>query len=270
MRVRLAFAVFLVWAGTAAAGSRELRVCADPNNLPFSNERREGFENRIAQLVADELKATVKYRWHPQRRGFIRRTLNARECDVVITVPTGHDDVLATKPYYASSYVFVYLKSRNLQLRSFDDPVLRRLTIGLHGIGDDGVNPPPAHALASRRIVGRIVGFKMWDEAAVRNPQGKIIDAVVSGDIDVAIVWGPLGGYFGKRQPVALEVVPVPSDSQPPLPFAYEMSMGVREGDNALKAKLERVLDQRRDDIQKILSEYAVPIVTVAPPVSQR
>jgi mxaJ protein len=270
MRVCLAFAAFLVWAGTAADGARELRVCADPNNLPFSNDRREGFENKIAQLVAEELNATVKYRWHPQRRGFIRRTLNARECDVVITVPTGYDDVLATKPYYASSYVFVYPKGRNLELRSFDDPVLRQLRIGLQAIGDDGVNPPPAYALASRGIVGRIVGFKMWDAAPVKNPQGRIIDAVVSGDIDVAIVWGPLGGYFGKRQPVALEVVPVPSDSQPPLPFAYAMSMGVREGDDALKAELERVLDQRRDDIQKILAEYGVPIVAVVPPVLQR
>jgi mxaJ protein len=270
MRVCLAFAAFLVWAGTAAAGGRVLRVCADPDNLPFSNERREGFENKIAQLVADELNATLEYRWRPQRRAFIRRTLNARECDVVITVPTGYDDVLATKPYYASSYVFVYPRSRNLQLRSFDDPVLRQLRIGLHAIGDDGVNPPPVYALASRGIVGRIVGFKMWDVAAVKNPQGKIIDAVVSGDIDVAIVWGPLGGYFGKWQPVAVEVVPVPPDSQPPLPFAYEMSMGVREGDDALKAELERVLDRRRDDILKILAEYGVPTVAGVRPVTQR
>jgi mxaJ protein len=252
-------------AGNAAAQSRDLRVCADPNNLPFSNQRLEGFENKVAQLIADDLHATVIYTWHPQRRGFIRRTLTAKTCDVVIGVPSAYDMVLATRPYYRSTYVFVYARNRNLQLRSFDDPVLGHLKIGLDEITEDGANTPPALALARRGIVGNIVGFKMWDVESVENPQGKIIDAVAAGDIDVAIVWGPFGGYFARRHSAELEVVPVASTADLPVfPFVYDISMGVRQGEEALKQELESVLDRRQGDIQRILEGYGVPLVAAA------
>jgi quinoprotein dehydrogenase-associated probable ABC transporter substrate-binding protein len=243
-------------------------VCADPNNLPFSNQRLEGFENKIAQLIADDLHATVNYTWHPQGRGFIRNTLKEKNCDLVIGVPTAYDMVLATRPYYRSTYVFVYAKSRHLQLRSFDDPLLAQLKIGLDEIGQDGANTPPALTLARRGIVGNIVGFKMWDVASVENPQGRIIEAVASGDIDVAIVWGPLGGYFAKRQPAALEVVPVSfaTTDLPVFPFVYDISIGVRQGEEALKHELESVLDRRRIEIQGILEDYGVPLVAASRP----
>ena len=254
--------------GAHAAGQpRELRVCADPNNLPFSNDRLDGFENKVAQLVADEMRATVHYSWHPQRRGFIRETLNAGTCDLVVGVPSGYDLVLATKPYYRSSYVFVYPKRRNFQLRSFDDPVLRPLSIGLEEIGADGANTPPAHALVRRGLVRNIVGFKMWDVNAVENPQGRIVDAVAVGEVDVAIVWGPSAGYFARRQPAAaLEVVLVSSTTDPPMiPLAFDIAMGVRQGNTALKAELEGILDRRRADIERILEAYGVPLVEVRP-----
>jgi mxaJ protein len=251
-------------AGNVPAQTRDLRVCADPNNLPFSNQRLEGFENKVAQLIADDLHATLNYTWHPQRRGFIRRTLKERKCDVVIGVPSAYDMVLATRPYYRSTYVFVYAKSRNLQLRSLDDPVLKQLKIGLDEVADDGANTPPALALARRGIVGNLVGFKMWDVESVENPQGKIIDAVAAGDIDVAIVWGPFGGYFARRHSAELEVVPVASAADLPVfPFVYDISMGVRQGEEALKQELESVLDRRRSDIQRILEGYGVPLVAV-------
>jgi mxaJ protein len=251
----------------AAAQDRALRVCADPNNLPFSNDRFEGFENKVARLVADEMHATVQYRWHTQRRGFIRETLNAGTCDLVVGVPGGYDLVLSTTPYYRSTYVFVYPKRRNFQLRSFDDPALRSLKIGVEEIGADGANTPPAHALARRGLAGNIVGFKMWDVAEAESPPGRIIDAVAAGDIDVAIVWGPLAGYFARRQPSAeLEIVPVSSTIDPPsIPFAYDIAMGVRQGDSALKAELEGILVRRRADIEKILEQYGVPLVIVQP-----
>lgn len=253
----------LLIGATAAAQDRELRVCADPNNLPFSNDRLEGFENKIAQLIADQLHATVRYTWHPQRRGFIRETLKAGVCDLVVGVPSEYDLVLATKPYYRSTYVFVYAKTRTLQLRSFDDPALRPLKIGLEEIGSDGANTPPAHALVRRGLAGNIVGFKMWDVDSVDSPPRKIIDAVAAGEIDVAIVWGPFAGYFARRQSAAtLEVVPVSSTSDPTsIPFAYDIAMGVRKGDSALKAELEGILDRKRADIEKILEEYGVPLV---------
>jgi quinoprotein dehydrogenase-associated probable ABC transporter substrate-binding protein len=251
----------LVCAG-ATAGQRELRVCADPDNLPYSNEKREGFENKLVDLVAKDLHAKVKYTWVRQRRGLIRRTLKANACDVLPGLPTGLDDVLMTKPYYRSSYVFVYRKSDDLQLRSFDDAVLGKLKIGLHAIGQDGANPPPAYALTHRGLARNVVGFSMFGVEGVPNPQGKIIEAVANGDIDVAIVWGPFGGYFAKRQQKELNVVPVSPSVEPPgIPFTYEMSMGVRPGNTALKAELERVLERRRKEIRKILDDYGIPLV---------
>jgi mxaJ protein len=251
----------LMSAGVTSA-PRELRVCADPNNLPFSNQKLEGFENKLADLIAADLGATVKYTWVRQRRGFIRRGLKAKQCDLVTGIPTASEMVLATKPYYHSTYVFAYRKSANLQLRSFDDPALRQLRIGLHAIGEDGNNPPPVHALARRGIINNVVGFRMFDVESVENPQGRVIDAVATGDIDVAIVWGPFAGYFAKRQKEQLEVVPVSPAIEPPgLPFGFEISMGVRPGETALKAEFDEILDRRRRDIRRILDEYGVPQV---------
>jgi quinoprotein dehydrogenase-associated probable ABC transporter substrate-binding protein len=256
-------------AHTASAHGREIRVCADPNNLPFSNRRLEGFENRIAKLLAAEMKATVRYTWTSQRRGFIRGTLKERKCDLVMGVPAGFDPVLATRPYYRSTYVFVYAKSRNLDLRSFDDPVLRELRIGLHALGQDGANPPPAVALARRGIVSNVVGYRMWDSA--ESPPGRIVDAVAAGDIDVAIIWGPFAGYFAKRQPIALEVVPVTEAGEAhAVPFEYDISIGVRPEDRAWKEHLEGIMDRRKGDIRKILIEYGVPLVDVADGVGVR
>lgn len=259
----LAPAIVLVAAPADRIASRAvLRVCADPDNLPFSNQRREGFENRIADLVARDLHATVQYRWMPQRRGFIRLTLKAGECDLVMGVPSGYDLVLATKPYYRSTYVFVSPTRRHLQLHSFDDPVLRTLRIGIHASAEDGFNQPPAHALARRGIVGNIVGFTMMDVESVKNPQGRVIDAVARGDIDVAIVWGPFGGYFAKREHVPLDVTAVsPAIDPPALPFTFDISMGVRKGETDFKAAIDSILDRRRADIRKILDEFGIPIV---------
>lgn len=240
-----------------------LRVCADPNNLPFSNQEEEGFENKIAELIAADLGATVSYTWWPQRRGFIRNTLREHKCDVVMGVPSSYELVLATKPYYRSTYVFVYPKDSGLEIRSLDDPVLRELKIGVHIVGDDYANSPPAHALGARHITKNVVGYSVYGDYNKENPPGDIMDAVGSGEVDVAIVWGPIAGYFAKRQPVELELVPVsPRIDLPFLPFVYDISMGVRRGDEALKEQLEMVLDRRADDIGDILQAYGVPVLS--------
>lgn len=262
-----ALALLILSAAAAAGQPKELRVCADPDNLPFSNDRLQGFENKIAELIAKDLKASVSYTWHPQRRGFIRQTLKAERCDLVMGVPSGYELVMSTKPYYRSTYVFVYPKSRKLNLHSFDDPALRTLKIGLHAFGEDGANSPPAHALARRGIMRNVTGYTLLDTDD--SPAGTIIDAVAKGEIDVAIVWGPYAGYFAKREPVKLEVVPVPPDGEgTPLPFAYDMSMGVRRGDKALKQEIEGVMERRAGDIRKILQAYGVPLVEPAAPVA--
>ena len=260
----LVLALGVLTSSDLLAQDRALRVCADPNNLPFSNQRLEGFENKIAALIADDLNATLEYTWMPQRRGFVRRTLRAKRCDLMLGVPNEYELVLTTKPYYSSTYVFVYPKSRKYGLSSFDDPVLKNLRIGLHAIGDDGSNTPAAHALARRGIVGKVVGFSMMDVDSVDSPSGQIIDALASNDIDVAIVWGPFGGYFAKRQPIELDVVPVDGRTdtyRPFLPFVYEMALGVRKSDATFKAELDRLLDRRKADIDKILRDYGVPLV---------
>jgi quinoprotein dehydrogenase-associated probable ABC transporter substrate-binding protein len=249
----------LIPAATAADSVRALRVCADPDNLPYSNDRLEGFENRIAEIVAKELNADLQYTWYPQRRGFIRKTLKAGKCDVVIGVPRGYDPVLTTRPYYSSSYVFVSAKNRRLGLRSFDDPVLSDLRIGLQAFGDDGANSPAAYALVRRGIIKNIVGFPLT--ATADSPAGRIIDAVRSGEIDVAIVWGPFAGYFARTQRNYLEVTPVlPGKAGASIPFVYDVSMGVRPGDKQFRDELEGVLERRRDAIHGILDSYGVPL----------
>jgi quinoprotein dehydrogenase-associated probable ABC transporter substrate-binding protein len=251
----------LLGCSSAPKPSRELRVCADPNNLPFSNQRREGFENRLAELIAGELGATVRYTWQPQRRGFLRNTLNAHTCDVVMGMPPGSDRVLTTRPYYRSRYVFVSRKDRHLSVRSLDDPVLRKLRIGVQLVGDDYANTPPVHALSRRGIVKNLVGYSVLGDYAQENPPARIIDAVIARDVDVALAWGPMAGYFAKKSPVPLQLVPVSPELDPPgLRFTFDIALAVREGDVALKQQLQTVLDRKQSTIDSILADYGVPV----------
>ena len=179
--------------------SRVLRVCADPNNLPFSNEAGDGFENRLAELIADELNARVEYTWWAQRRGFFRNTLRADRCDVVMGMPASFELALATRPYYRSTYVFVYRADAPFAVQSFDDSILRGLRIGVPIIGDDGYNPPPAHALGSRGIVRNVLGYPVYGDYREPNPPARLVDAVADGEIDIAIAWGPLAAWAAQQ-----------------------------------------------------------------------
>jgi quinoprotein dehydrogenase-associated probable ABC transporter substrate-binding protein len=248
-----------------------LRVCADPNNLPFSNRQLEGMENRLATLVASEMGARVEYEWWAQRRGFIRNTLKAGKCDVVMGVPTSFELTLATRPYYRSTYVFVTKRGSPVHVRTFDDPALKRLRIGVQIIGDDYANTPPAHALSKRGIVKNVRGYTVYGDYSQPNPPARIVDAVASGEIDIAVVWGPLAGYFASREPVALALAPVsPQIELPYLPFVFDISMGVRREDVALRDTLDAILARRRSAVDSILQSYGVPRVDrpVVPNVS--
>jgi mxaJ protein len=245
-----------------AEAARALRVCADPNNLPFSNEAGEGFENRLAELVAGDMGAELQYTWWAQRRGFIRNTLRADSCDVVMGIPSSFELALPTRPYYRSTYVFVYRADAPFTIRSFDDPVLRELRVGVQLIGDDGANTPPAHALVNRGMVENVVGYTIYGDYSQPNPPARILDALAAGEIDVAVVWGPLAGYFAPRSPVPLRLVPVsPQIDLPFLPFVYDISMGVERGDSVLKEELEEIMTRRRAEIEALLDEYGVPRV---------
>ena len=238
-----------------------LRVCSDPNNLPFSNARGEGFENAIADLVARDLSKRVTYYWLPQRRGFVRNSLRLGLCDVIIGVPAGYDLVKTTQPYYRSTYVFVSRRDHRLQLGSFDAPVLRRLSIGIQITGDDYENPPAAQALAARRLAANVRGYTVYGDYSRPDPQRAIVDDVSAGRVDTAVVWGPIAGFFAAREPVALRLVPVtPSRDAAAGPFVFDIAMGVRKDDAALQQALDRVLERRRGDIQQILRRYGVPL----------
>jgi mxaJ protein len=237
-----------------------LRVCADPNNLPFSSAAADGFENRIAEILAESLGARVEYSWWAQRRGFVRNTLKAGLCDVVVGVPSALEMLATTAPYYRSIYVFVSASERGLDIRSFDDSRLRDLRIGVQMVGDDGANTPPAHALARRGVITNVLGYMLYGNYAEPSPPSRIVRAVADGEIDVAVVWGPLAGYFATRVGKPLSVVPVePQIDQPFLPFAFDISVGVRRGEDVFKARLDEILEQRRPEIDRILADYGVP-----------
>jgi mxaJ protein len=244
------------------AGERELRVCADPSNLPYSNEREEGFENRIARVLADELGIALRFVWSPQRRSFLRRTLNAGECDVVVGWPSGQQGLAQTQAYYASSYVFVTSTRRHRAPTGFDDPLLRELTIGLPAVGTDGSTTPPASSLAKRGIVDKVVGYSVWGAEGDAPAPARIVDAVASGEIDMAILWGPFAGYYAKRHGDALTLTVVtPDPAQPALAFRFDMALGVRKADPNLLAELQGALRRREPEIRAILQDYGVPLV---------
>ncbi len=269
-RKGLAVAALVLLAGCAgkravpAPAVRELRVCADPNNLPYSNRAGEGFENRLAESVARDLHARVSYTWWPQHRGFIRNTLKAGKCDVLMGLPSTVELAAATRPYYRSTYVFLSRRDRGIAVRSLDDPLLRRLRIGVQMIGDDGTNSPPAHALANRGIVDNVAGYSVYGDYSQPNPPARIVEAVARGDVDLAVVWGPLAGYFAPRQGVPLALAPVsPQIDRPFLPFVFDISMAVRRGDDALRAELDSFIERRQPEIDALLDRYGVPRVTL-------
>jgi mxaJ protein len=244
-----------------ADGPAPLRVCADPNNLPFSNAQGGGFENRVAELVARELGRPLTYFWLPQRRAFVRNSIAARRCDLVMGVPARYERLRTTRPYYRSSYAFVSKADRALDLRGLDDPRLRTLRLGIQLTGGYD-NPPPAEALAARRIVDNVRGYMVYGDYSTPEPQREIVDAVAAGAIDVGIVWGPVAGYFARREPVPMSVVPVaPSSGRADPPFAFDIAMGVRPGDEVLRRALDRVIARRRSEIRRILSGFGVPLL---------
>lgn len=266
-----AFFVLLTASGTVAADTKEaatLRVCADPNNLPYSNAAGQGFENRLAELLAQSMGRKVEYTWWAQRRGFIRNTLKAGRCDVVMGLPSGFDEALTTHPYYQSSYALVYRQDSKYELRSLDDPRLHDLRVGVHLVGE-GISPP-AEVLARHGVVRNVVGFSIFGDYSQPNPPARLIDAVSAGEIDVAVAWGPLAGYFAEQSHTPLTVVPLPESGNPMLPFRFDIAMGVRPDDTQLRDELDALLSRKQPEIQALLQQYGIPLVNEPATVSQQ
>jgi quinoprotein dehydrogenase-associated probable ABC transporter substrate-binding protein len=244
-----------------------LRVCQDPNNLPFSNVKGEGIENRIADVFGKALGLPVTYYSFPQRMGFIRNTLKFKlpgadyPCDIVMGVPAGYDQVSATKPYYRSTYALIFAKGKGLdQVRSSEDflkldrAMLRKLRIGVYD------RSPASDWLNKHQLVEQGVPYKIMNADPDQYP-GEIIEKdLAAGKLDVAIVWGPIAGYFARRVKTPALVV-VPMKSEPGVKFDYQMAMGVRYGEREWKQQIEGLIVSKQSEIQAILKEYGVPLV---------
>ena len=242
---------------------RTLTACADPNNLPFSNKAREGFENKLAQLIASDLHARLEYIWWAQRRGYVRNTLNEAKCDFWPGIASNVEMVATSRPYYRSTYMFVTRQDSNLSGLTLDDPRLKSLKIGVQMVGDDASNTPPAHALAKRGVIGNVQGYMLYGNYAEPNPPAQVVRAVERGDVDVALVWGPLAGFFAAQSKVPLRLEPVTpwfADNQWPMQF--DVSVGVQKDNQKLLKEIDRILARRRTDIAKLLASYHVPVVT--------
>jgi quinoprotein dehydrogenase-associated probable ABC transporter substrate-binding protein len=248
----------------AKVNPKLLRVCADPDDMPFSNDKRQGFDNKIAELIANDLGDSLTFTFFRAGRGFIRSTLRAGDCDVVLGVPKGYDLVAATNPYYRSNYNFVSRRDRRVTLASLDDQSLSKMKIGISMMGDDYVNTPPGQAIAARGWGQNLVGFSTYYSGDTR-PED-IMTAVEQGKVDVAIVWGPIAGYFAMHSPVPLDLAALPdSDKATGFPLAYDVVMGVRRGDRLHLSQLNDVIARRKADIAQILKDFGVPTVAEPP-----
>jgi quinoprotein dehydrogenase-associated probable ABC transporter substrate-binding protein len=239
-----------------------LRVCADPDNLPSSSDKAEGFEQKIADLIGKEWNTKIEYVWYPTRRGYFR-ILNGRYCDVAMEAPAGLDIAGSTKPYFRSAYVFVTRKGSGLEdVTSLADPRLKKLKIGVNLYTSDGENSPPAMALSRYGVVGNLKGYSTFFSGDVRPDD--IIKAVASKDVDLAIVWGPTAGYYAKQSPVPLVLQPLPAkDSLSETPFRYSIGMAVRRRDKELRDSLQTLLDKKAPQIDAILKEYGIPLLPI-------
>ena len=255
LELRLACA-FALLACCSQVESRDLVVCADPDDMPFSHQDGSGFENRIAELVAQDLRARLVYRWQPLRRGVVRKTLRARLCDVLMGVPADPAGTATSIPYYRSTYVFVTRTDWGAPVSSFDDMRIRASRIGVPLIGTDNAAVPPASALARRGIVENVEGFPVYGALPVAQ---RIIDALANGQVDIAVAWGPAAAYYARRASVRIDVAPAPDETLSRESFA--IAIAVRDDASDLRDAINTALRRERSRIDAVLTEYDVPLL---------
>ncbi len=231
----------------------EFKVCADPDNMPYSNSKQEGFEDKIAAVLAQELGKKLSFQYAYYRQGFLRNTLNANRCDYVMSTTSDNDSMRTSTPYYRSGFVFVYRKSSGYNIQDWDAPDLRKGIIGIVG------QSPPTRPLADHNLMENARPYRLQRD--LNFPPSQLIDDLVKGDIDVAIVWGPIAGYFAKQASIPLVVVPIPEyeDKNVKGKENWNISIGVRNKDKARAEELNKAIERRQADIDRILDEYGVP-----------
>ncbi len=263
----LLFVLALSLLGCTAAGAadsgvvdlvnrRILRVCSDPANLPFSNEKKEGFENKIADIIAGELKVPVEYIWYPNSTGFEKRTLFAKRCDVIIGTAQGNEELLNSNAYYRSAYALVTKQGAGLDdVNSLADPRLKDKRIGIMG------NSPPGLLMVRHGLMVKAKPYSFMKDARFMDPQADMIKDLRSGEIDAGILWGPYAGFLAKSEGVPLRVTALASEPDVSTKMAYGVSLGVRPSDTDWKKQLNAILVKHRAEIDKVLLDYGVPLL---------
>jgi quinoprotein dehydrogenase-associated probable ABC transporter substrate-binding protein len=232
-----------------------LRVCSDPANLPFSNDKGEGFENKIAALVADELRIPIEYTWFPQATGFIRQTLFAKRCDLVIGYAQGDELVLNTNAYYRSTYVLLHRKGASLDgIERLADPRLKDLRIGIVA------GTPPGTVMLRLGLMNRAKPYPLMVDRRYDSPAERMVADIRSGEIDAGVLWGPIGGYFATRGGEPLAVVPLLEETAGPR-MTYRITLGVRNQEDDWKHQLNEVIAKRQPEIDAVLLAYGVPLL---------
>ncbi len=257
----LAFLFSALAAGSVQAQTSDLvqrsllRVCADPANLPFSNEDREGFENKVADLLGEKLDVPVVYEWFPQATGFVRQTLALKKCDIIMGYAQGHELVQNTNHYYSSTYVMLYLKGGKLEgLKNLDDPRLKESRIGVTA------GTPPATVLALNALLGNVEPYQLVVDRRHDSPSEKMVADLIAKEIDVALLWGPIGGYLAKKAGSNITVVPMANETKGPR-MAYRITFGIRRGELEWKHQLNRLIKDNQEEINAILTEFGVPLL---------
>ena len=233
-----------------------LRVCSSPENLPYSNEKGEGFENKIAEIIADELKVPIEYTWFPLGMGLARKTLAAKKCDVILQTIQADEYTLNTNAYYRSTYALVFKKTAGLDgIKSVFDPRLKGKKLSNQG-------GPVGDQVAKAGLMQDAKSYRLMVDRRYDNPEKDIIDDVRAGVIDVGVVWGPLGGYAARPYKDELVVVPLLEEVAGTAKLEYRMTMGVRVNEVAWKRQLNDIIAKRQSDIDKVLLDYGIPLIS--------
>ena len=230
----------------------ELHVCADPNNLPFSNEKGEGFENKIAKVVGDELGLPVRYVFFPQVVGFVRNTLRARTCDIIMGTAAGDDIVQTTSPYYYSTYVAVYLRDKGFEFTDFSDPKLKSMRFGIVSA------TPPSDLLIRHDLMENAKSYALMVDTRFESPTYEMVDDLENGRLDIGLLWGPIAGYYAKDAKQPLAMIPVPNEEGAPR-MDYHIAMGVRNNEPEWRRRINAAIAKRHSEVTAILRDYGVP-----------
>ncbi|MCG7393807.1 substrate-binding domain-containing protein [Microvirga sp. ACRRW] len=232
-----------------------LRVCADPANMPFSNKAGEGFENKIAELLAADLKLPLEYTWFPQATGFVRNTLGAKRCDVVMGYVAASEVMQNTNPYYKSAWVLVYPKDGDLKgVEALDDPRLKDKRLGIVA------GAPPATVMATNGLMARAKPYALMVDRRYESPAEEMLKDIASGEVDAGILWGPIAGYYVKKSGAPLAIMPLLHETKA-VPMTYRITVGLRHGETEWKHHLNEFLAARQAEIQSILLQYGVPLL---------